>query len=98
MRFVTAGTMLSTALALSAAWPSIGLAQSEAQKALAGAEIRFLQPSMPQFAALGKFIPEFEKEFGINVVTALQAIVWEGMRLSGVHDKVTGYGRLFREH
>jgi maleate cis-trans isomerase len=32
------------------------------------------------------------------VVTALQAIIWEGMRLAGVHDRIEGYGRLFREH
>ncbi len=43
------------------------VAQTAEQKKLAGTEIRFLQPSMPQFAALGKFIPEFEKKYGITV-------------------------------
>lgn len=42
--------------------------RTEAQKALAGEQVRFLQPSMPQFAALGKFIPEFEEKFGIKVI------------------------------
>ena len=35
MRILTADTVLSTALALSLAWPSAVFAQSEAQKALA---------------------------------------------------------------
>lgn len=43
-------------------------AQSDAQKALSGTEIHFLAPSMPQFAALEKFIPEFEQKYGIKVV------------------------------
>lgn len=47
---------------------SAASAQTEAQQALAGTEIRFLQPSMPQFAALGKFIPEFEEKYGIKVI------------------------------
>ena len=38
------------------------------------------------------------QEFGVNVITALQAIIWEGMRLAGVNDKVANYGKLFREH
>ncbi|MFO1067640.1 MAG: extracellular solute-binding protein [Geminicoccaceae bacterium] len=62
---------LGRATALAAAMLPLGapavMAQSAAQKALAGAEIRFLQPSMPQFAALGKFIPEFEQKYGIKV-------------------------------
>ena len=45
-----------------------GDTRTEAQKALAGEQVRFLQPSMPQFAALGKFIPEFEEKFGIKVI------------------------------
>lgn len=50
----------------------------------------------PHWASIEAIEP-LEKEFGINVVTALQAIVWEGLRLAGVTDKVPGYGRLFRE-
>jgi maleate isomerase len=60
-------------------------------------EIDTLIYGCPHWATVGAIEP-LEQEFGIKVVTALQAIVWEGMRLSGVHDKVTGYGRLFREH
>lgn len=68
MRFLTSGRLLSAALGLSLAWPSTLFAQTNTQKALAGTEIRFLQPSMPQFAALDKFIPEFEKKYGIKVI------------------------------
>lgn len=50
----------------------------------------------PHWASIEAIEP-LEREFGINVVTALQAIVWEGMRLAGVNDKVQGYGRLMRE-
>lgn len=50
----------------------------------------------PHWATIPAIEP-LEQEFGVNVVTALQAIIWEGMRLGGVNDKVQGYGRLFRE-
>lgn len=55
------------ALSLSLSASPAALAQTEAQKALAGTEIRYLQPAMPQFAALAKFIPEFEEKYGIKV-------------------------------
>jgi maleate isomerase len=51
----------------------------------------------PHWATIPAIEP-LEQEFGVNVVTALQAIIWEGMRLSGVDDKVDGYGKLFRNH
>lgn len=74
------------------------------EKALAlGRELMREQPEIdtlifgcPHWATIPAIEP-LEKEFGINVVTALQAIIWEGMRLAGVNDKVQGYGRLFRE-
>jgi multiple sugar transport system substrate-binding protein len=59
---------ITAACALTLMASTAALAQTAAQKALAGQEIRFLQPSMPQFAALGKFIPEFEKKYGIKVI------------------------------
>ncbi len=51
----------------------------------------------PHWATIEAIEP-LEQEYGVNVVTALQAIIWEGMRLAGVDDKVQGYGRLFRDH
>lgn len=51
----------------------------------------------PHWATIESIEP-LEQEFGINVITALQAIIWEGMRLAGVNDRVNGYGKLFREH
>jgi maleate isomerase len=59
-------------------------------------EIDTLIFGCPHWATIPAIEP-LEKEFGINVVTALQAIIWEGMRLAGVNDKLQGYGRLFRE-
>lgn len=50
----------------------------------------------PHWATIPAIEP-LEREFGVNVVTALQAIIWEGMRLAKIDDKVPGYGRLFRE-
>jgi maleate isomerase len=42
-------------------------------------------------------IDPLEKEFGVNVMTAHQAIVWDALRRCGVNDKIQGFGRLFRE-
>ena len=42
-------------------------------------------------------IDPLEKEFGVNVMTAHQAIVWDALRRCGVNDRITGFGRLFRE-
>lgn len=54
-------------LAAALALPGAAIAQTDGQRAFAGTEIRFLQPAMPQFAALQRFIPEFEERFGIRV-------------------------------
>jgi maleate isomerase len=42
-------------------------------------------------------IDTLEKEFNVNVVSATQAAVWDGLRLVGITDKIEGYGRLFSE-
>lgn len=42
-------------------------------------------------------IDVIEKEFGVNVISATQAAIWDGLRLAGITDKVEGYGRLFSE-
>ena len=42
-------------------------------------------------------IDPLEKEFGVNVVGAHQAIVWDALRRCGIDDKIEGFGRLFRE-
>jgi maleate cis-trans isomerase len=43
-------------------------------------------------------IETLEQEFpNVTVVTAGQAIVWEALRLSGITDSISGYGRLLRE-
>jgi maleate isomerase len=42
-------------------------------------------------------IDTLEREFGVNVMTAHQAIVWDALRRCGVNDRIEGFGRLFRE-
>jgi maleate isomerase len=43
-------------------------------------------------------IDRLEQEFGINVVSAGQAIFWEALRRAGIDDQISGYGSLLREH
>ena len=54
-----------------------------------------LLPS-PHWPTIGAIEP-LEQEFGVNVMTALQAIVWHALRRTGVDDRIEGFGRLFRE-
>lgn len=43
-------------------------------------------------------IEPLEKEFGVRVMTSLQAIAWHSMRMTGVDDRIQGFGRLLSEH
>ena len=38
-----------------------------------------------------------EREFGVNCMSAQQAIVWDALRRCGIKDRIEGFGRLFRE-
>jgi maleate isomerase len=38
-----------------------------------------------------------ERELGVNVMAAHQAIVWDALRRCGVNDRIEGFGRLLRE-
>lgn len=51
----------------------------------------------PHWATLDS-IDTLEKELGVNVITASQAIIWEGLRRCGISERVSGYGRLLSEH
>ena len=42
-------------------------------------------------------IQPLEDEFGISVMTSLQAIAWESMRKTGIDDRINGFGRLLSE-
>ncbi|MCZ6885976.1 MAG: hypothetical protein O7E53_06415 [Alphaproteobacteria bacterium] len=42
-------------------------------------------------------IEPLEQEFGVSVMTSLQAIAWESIRQTGVDDRVEGFGRLLRD-
>ena len=55
-----------------------------------------LHCSSPHWPMAGN-IEALEQEFGVNVVTAGQAIIWEALRTCGIDDRIGGYGRLLRE-
>jgi maleate isomerase len=42
-------------------------------------------------------IDALEREFGVTVMAASQACIWDALRLVGVNDRIDGYGRLLRE-
>jgi maleate isomerase len=50
----------------------------------------------PHFATANVIEP-LEREFGVNVVTSLQSIVWNALRRVGIDDRIDGYGRLLAE-
>jgi maleate isomerase len=43
-------------------------------------------------------VEALEQELHVNVVASINAIVWEGLRLGKVTDRIEGYGKLLREH
>jgi maleate isomerase len=55
--------------------------------------IFFPSPHWPTIEA----IAPLEREFGVTVMTALQAAVWDALRRVGITDRIDGYGRLLRE-
>ena len=50
----------------------------------------------PHWPVIGAIEP-LEREFGVNVVTALHTIVWDALRRVGIDDRIDGYGRLLRD-
>jgi maleate isomerase len=55
--------------------------------------IFFPSPHWPVIEA----VEALEQEFGVTVMAASQACVWDALRLVGVNDRISGYGRLLRE-
>jgi maleate isomerase len=55
--------------------------------------IFFPSPHWPVIEA----IEPLEHEFGVTVMAASQACIWDALRLVGVNDRIAGYGRLLRE-
>jgi maleate isomerase len=55
--------------------------------------IMFPSPHWPVIEA----IEPLEQEFGVNVMSSIQAILWEGLRRAGIEDSISGYGRLLRD-
>jgi maleate cis-trans isomerase len=56
--------------------------------------IFFPSPHWPVIEA----IDVLEQEFGVSVMAASQACVWDALRLVGVNDRIERYGRLLREY
>jgi maleate isomerase len=50
----------------------------------------------PHWPAIEAIEP-LERKFGVTVMAASQACVWDALRLAGVHDRIAGYGRLLRD-
>src|SRR5262249_128550 len=50
----------------------------------------------PHWPVIGAIEP-LERELGVNVMTALQAIVWDALRQVGIDDRIQGFGRLLRD-
>jgi len=61
-----------------------------------GAGIDTLYYPAPHWGIID-IIDPLERDYGLSVVTSVQAIVWNALRLAGVGDPVPGYGRLLRE-
>ena len=59
-------------------------------------DIDTLSFTCPHWRVVDAIAP-LEQELQINVMTSLQAFVWEAMRRTGVNDRIEGYGRLLRE-
>ena len=55
--------------------------------------ILFPSPHWPATEA----IEPLEREFGVKVMTAGQAAIWDALRRVGISDRIEGYGRLLRE-
>jgi maleate isomerase len=55
--------------------------------------ILYPSPHWPTIEA----IDVLEREFAVSVMTAAQACIWDALRLAGVTDPISGYGRLLRE-
>jgi maleate isomerase len=49
------------------------------------------QASMPSVGA----IADLERDLGVPVISTAQALMWAALRLVGIDDRITGFGRLF---
>ena len=43
-------------------------------------------------------VEQLEETYGIPVITSTQATLWRLLRIAGIADRVTGYGRLLAKH
>lgn len=69
--------------------------RAAAEEALSGSPgADTLYVPCPHYAT-AHVIDVVEREFGVTVIAALQAIVWRALRTCGVQDRIDGFGRLF---
>jgi maleate cis-trans isomerase len=59
-------------------------------------EVDTLHLSCPHWPVI-TVIDAIERELGVGVVAASQAIFWQAFRMCGIDDRIPGYGRLLRE-
>lgn len=55
-----------------------------------------LHLSCPHWPVIGT-IEQIERELGVQVVAASQAIFWQAFRICGIDDRIDGVGRLLRD-
>lgn len=67
------------------------LAQTEYQKQFQGTELNVLFPAMPQFAAIFKFLPEFEEKYGIKL--NVDQVPFDSYRQKSLVEMQQGTGR-----
>jgi len=60
-------------------------------------EIDTIHLGSPHWAC-GAIIEPLEQELGVNIVQGSQAILWWALRSLGIDDRISGYGKLLREH
>ena len=60
-------------------------------------EIDTIHLGSPHWAC-GAIIEPLEQELRLNIVQGSQAILWWALRSLGIDDRISGYGKLLREH
>ena len=76
--------------------PSEEIAQLGRELVRANPDADTLWINWPHRATVDQIEP-LERELGVSVLSATQAIVWEALRRCGVDDSIPGFGRLLRE-
>lgn len=92
MTIKATGKALGAAVVASLALSGAAIAQTEYQKKFEGVELNVMNPGFPQFAALWKFLPEFEEEYGIKV--NVDEVPFDQLRQKSLVEMQQGTGRV----